>query len=112
MVHFLHRDRGLRAGDSHGDIVFWPLLALAQYLLASEDAAVLEVSVPFFHPEGDDRAEQATILAHVERALEVVDRRQIPGTTLVAYGHGDWNDSLQPADPSMRSACAAAGRSL
>ena len=28
--------------------------------------------------------------------------RQIPGTSLVAYGHGDWNDSLQPADPAMR----------
>jgi CRISPR-associated protein Csx3 len=25
----------------------------------------------------------------------------LPGTHLVAYGHGDWNDSLQPADPAM-----------
>ena len=28
------------------------------------------------------------------------------------YGHGDWNDSLQPADPEPRGvACAAPGRS-
>ena len=29
-------------------------------------------------------------------------QRRIPGTTLAAYGHGDWNDSLQPADPALR----------
>src|SRR5262245_33031768 len=37
---FFERERGIRPSDSHGDIVFWPLLALAQYLLASDDAAV------------------------------------------------------------------------
>jgi cellobiose phosphorylase len=26
----------------------------------------------------------------------------IPGTALPAYGHGDWNDALQPVDPAMR----------
>jgi len=29
VVHVLERERHVRAGDSHGDIVFWPLLALA-----------------------------------------------------------------------------------
>ena len=66
---FFERERGIRPGDSHGDIVFWPLLALAQYLLASGDAGLLDETAPFFHPEGDARAEHATVLAHVERAL-------------------------------------------
>jgi CRISPR-associated protein Csx3 len=26
---------------------------------------------------------------------------RVPGTPLPAYGHGDWNDSLQPADPRL-----------
>jgi hypothetical protein len=99
---FFERDRAIRAGDSHGDIVFWPLAALAQYLARTGDGDLLDAVIPFFHPDGDDRAEQATILAHVERALAVVARRTIPGTRLVAYGHGDWNDSLQPVDPAMR----------
>ena len=99
---FFERDRGIRAGDSHGDIVFWPLAALAEYLARSDDAAFVDAVVPFFHPDGDERAERATILAHVERALDVVTRRTIPGTHLVAYGNGDWNDSLQPVDPAMR----------
>ena len=99
---FFERERTIRAGDSHGDIVFWPLLALGQYLLASEDATLLEQAVPFFHPEGETEAEEATVWGHVERALQVISARVIAGTRLAAYGHGDWNDSLQPVDPSFR----------
>ncbi|HEV2270040.1 MAG TPA: hypothetical protein VGR92_11315 [Steroidobacteraceae bacterium] len=99
---FFERERGIRAGDSHGDIVFWPLVALAQYLLATGDAALLETPVPFFDGKGPDAGERATVWAHVERAFSVIARRRIPGTTLAAYGHGDWNDSLQPADPALR----------
>ena len=98
---FFERERNIRPADSHGDIVFWPVLVLAQYLIATEEAALLDVSVPFFHPEGDDHAERATIWGHVERALRVIERRVIPGTHLAAYGHGDWNDSLRPVDPAM-----------
>ncbi|MCW5891144.1 MAG: hypothetical protein KIT14_11420 [bacterium] len=99
---FFARDRGIRAPDAHGDIVFWPVLALAQYVLASDDGGILDAELPFFHPGGDDRAERGTVLAHVERALAAIAARRIPGTRLVAYGHGDWNDSLQPVDPVMR----------
>ena len=41
---FFDRERNIRAGDSHGDIVFWPVLALAQYLIASEDGTLLDES--------------------------------------------------------------------
>jgi cellobiose phosphorylase len=98
---FFDRERGIRPGDSHGDIVFWPLLALGQYLLASDDASLLDETAPFFHPEGDARGEHATVLAHVQRALALIARRVIPGTRLAVYGHGDWNDSFQPADPAL-----------
>jgi cellobiose phosphorylase len=98
---FFERERGIRPGDSHGDIVFWPLLALAQYLLACDDAALLDEELPFFHPEGEAKAPRGSVLAHVERALTLIERRVIPGTHLAAYGHGDWNDSLQPADPAL-----------
>ncbi|MGH8231182.1 MAG: GH36-type glycosyl hydrolase domain-containing protein [Steroidobacteraceae bacterium] len=97
---FFERERGIRAGDSHGDIVFWPLLVLAQYLIASGDAAVLEQEVRFFDAGG--AGEQASVWQHAQRALGLIERRVIPGTALAAYGHGDWNDSLQPADPALR----------
>lgn len=99
---FFARDRLVRASDSHGDIVFWPLVALGQYLQASGDSGLLDEVLPFFHSEGPAHAERATVWQHVERALGVVAHRRIPSTHLAAYGHGDWNDSLQPADPALR----------
>jgi len=105
---FFERERGIRAGDSHGDIVFWPLLALAQYLIASGDAGVLDESLPFFDARGPDAGERASVWQHAQRALALVQRRRIPGTALAAYGHGDWNDALQPADPSMRDRMCSA----
>jgi 1,2-beta-oligoglucan phosphorylase len=98
---FFERERSSRPGDSHGDIVFWPLLALAQYLLASDDAALLDEELPFFHPDGGAKPERGTIVAHVERALALIARRVLPGTQLAAYGNGDWNDSLQPVDHAL-----------
>jgi cellobiose phosphorylase len=105
---FFERERGIRAGDSHGDIVFWPLVVLAQYLTASADAALLDEVVPFFDSRGVDVAERATVWEHVKRALSLIEKRVIPGTALAAYGHGDWNDSLQPADPAMRERMCSA----
>ena len=99
---FFERERGIRPGDSHGDIVFWPLVVLAQYLLASGDASVLDEPVRFFDSRSPDEGEQATVWQHVQRAFSLIDKRVVPGTTLAAYGHGDWNDSLQPADPMLR----------
>ncbi|MGA6927193.1 MAG: hypothetical protein WBY88_16010, partial [Desulfosarcina sp.] len=40
--------------------------------------------------------------------LAVIANRLIPGTQLAAYGHGDWNDSMQPADPDMRERLCSA----
>ena len=94
---FFERDSAIRAGDSHGDIVFWPVLALAQYLIASGDASVL-----------DERVADATVWQHAERALALIQKRVVPGTALAAYGHGDWNDALQPADPAMRKQMCSA----
>ncbi|MCP5534393.1 MAG: hypothetical protein H7A48_14580 [Akkermansiaceae bacterium] len=94
---FFERERDIRPGDSHGDIVFWPLLATAQYLVATRDDSLLAETVPFFHPE-----DAAPVLQHIDRALDVILGRVVPGTSLAAYGHGDWNDALQPARPELR----------
>ncbi len=99
---FFDRQRQIRAGDSHGDIVFWPLVGLARYLLASNDATLLDERLPYFGDESD------TLWSHVERALSLIRQRCIPGTRLAAYWHGDWNDSLQPADPALRERLCSA----
>ena len=100
---FFERDRAVRAGDSHGDVVFWPLLGAARYLLATHDVAFLDEPVPFH-----DSHDAPSLWQHIERALSLIHTRQIPGTHLASYGHGDWNDSLQPADPSLRDTLCSA----
>ncbi len=99
---FFARERAIRAGDSHGDIVFWPLLALARYLRASGDAALLAQPLPYHDGPPEP------LWSHVQRALAVIAARLVPGTALAAYGHGDWNDSLQPADPALRERLCSA----
>src|SRR5581483_4891813 len=75
---------------------------LAQYLLATGDATLLDEQVRFFDVRGTDSGESASIFEHARRAIALSMQRVIAGTALAAYGHGDWNDSLQPADPRMR----------
>jgi cellobiose phosphorylase len=105
---FFDRDRNIRADDSHGDIVFWPVLVLAEYLITSGDAGILDEPVRFFDPKDASEGESATVWQHALRALKLIEKRVIPGTALAAYGHGDWNDALQPADPVLRdSMCSA-----
>ena len=108
---FFERERNIRPGDAHGDIVLWPLVVLAQYLIASGDGGVLDERVPFFDARGPDAGEALTVWQHAERALSLMKKRVIPGTCLAAYGHGDWNDSLpSPQTPRFAITCAAPGR--
>lgn len=85
--------------DAHGDVIFWPLLALGEYLRASGDGSLLNERLPFAGSEGPTGSEP--VLEHVRRALARIAADTIPGTPLPAYGHGDWNDSLRPAHPEL-----------
>ena len=96
---FYPREAAPGQRDAHGDVVFWPLLALGEYLAASGDHSVLEERLPYVGDDGATAAEP--VLEHVRRALARIAADTVPGTPLPAYGLGDWNDSLQPADPAL-----------
>ena len=98
---FLPGDEQFRMGPPHGDILHWPVLAVGRYLQAFGDSSLLEEPVGWYAPAGEPEVPPATLLVHLERALDRARADVLPGTRLVAYGHGDWNDSLQPADPAM-----------
>ena len=86
-------------GDSHGDVVFWPVLALGEYLAVTGDVSLFAERIPFVDDSGATAGEP--MLEHVRRALTKIVASAVPGSPLPAYGHGDWNDSLQPADPQL-----------
>jgi cellobiose phosphorylase len=93
----------IRDRHAHGDVIVWPLKALCDYVEATNDLAFLEEPAPwrrdsdFAHTECRD-----SIAAHVDKVIAKARARFIAGTHLIRYGEGDWNDSLQPADPTLR----------
>ncbi|WNM60909.1 GH36-type glycosyl hydrolase domain-containing protein [Candidatus Nitrospira neomarina] len=89
--------------ESHGDIILWPLKALAMYLEASNDFSILEIELPYTDIATFVRSPtSSTLLRHVRRTIDAIESRFIPGTALSAYGAGDWDDTLQPAQSAMR----------
>ncbi|WP_413111711.1 GH36-type glycosyl hydrolase domain-containing protein [Thaumasiovibrio sp. DFM-14] len=90
--------------DCHGDIVVWPLKAIADYITATGDLAVLDIEVPYTSiEEGFVFTTQSySLFTHVERQIKHIIDNLIPGTSLSCYGDGDWDDTLQPANQSLR----------
>jgi cellobiose phosphorylase len=93
----------IRDRNSHGDVIVWPLKALCDYVEASNDLAFLDERIAWRRKNGSTTTvRKDSIRSHVDRLLATVRKRFVPGTQLIRYGEGDWNDSLQPADPTMR----------
>ena len=94
---------GIQDREAHGDVIVWPLKALCDYVEATGDFAMLAESVAWRREDNLERTSSADAIAtHIERLIATVRKRFIPGTTLIRYGNGDWNDSLQPVDPAKR----------
>jgi 1,2-beta-oligoglucan phosphorylase len=87
--------------ESHGDIIVWPLKALCDYIEATGDFAFLDERIAWRRTDNFEKTTHADpVTGHIDKLIETVRARFIPGTNLVRYGHGDWNDSLRPVDPT------------
>ena len=101
--------RFIQSVHAHGDVPFWPVKALCDYVEASGDFALLDELVPYTETKTFSfTTRQDTLLEHALRVVDLFESRRIPGTALVNYGEGDWDDTLQPADPSLRSSMVSA----
>ena len=90
-----------RADGSHSDIFHWCLIALSGYIKASGDKEFLDQIVPYYHADGVEFAEKTPLGEHVSRLINMIESSFIPGTSLVPFGGGDWNDSMQPVSPEL-----------
>jgi len=96
------RFREVRATESHADIIHWPIKALCDYVEASGNLDILDEQVAYTDDQTKAAtAETETIFAHTERQIGRIERACIPGTALPVFAGGDWEDTLQPADPAM-----------
>lgn len=102
--------------DSHGDIPVWPLMAVGEYLDATSDWSILDAKARFWETfdgsAGDFRRAGVprftpTVGNHLERTLAYIRAHRVPGTELFSYGEGDWDDTLQPAQESMKKDMAS-----
>ncbi|NTW26303.1 MAG: hypothetical protein HGA37_16505, partial [Lentimicrobium sp.] len=91
----------IRAGDSHGDIYYWVIIGLSNYIKVTGDLSILDEELPYFHEKGAAFAEKTTVNEHIDRLINMITASFIPGTALVPFGGGDWNDSLQPVSKEL-----------
>jgi cellobiose phosphorylase len=93
--------RDIRAQSAHGDIIYWCLMALSNYIKASGDFEFLEEQLPFHYLVETPGNGKKSLGEHINLLVNKVIGSFIPGTSLVKYGGGDWNDSLQPVSKDL-----------
>lgn len=94
----------IRQSDSHGDVCFWPVKALCDYVEASNDLKFLRAKAGYVGQAGASPVgPMESLLEHCDRVIGLCESRFVAGTALVNYGDGDWDDTLRPADPRMRT---------
>jgi cellobiose phosphorylase len=101
---FMHPPyQSIQQVESHVDVSFWPVKALCDYAEASNDLGFFQWETGYTDPKDfTRRGPDESLLRHCDRVIDLCERQFLPGTALVHYGEGDWDDTLQPADPEMR----------
>ncbi len=93
--------REVRADSAHGDIVYWCLIALCYYIRVTGDYGFIHEKLPFYSKGKTSQTIKKSLEEHLNRLVKKVTRSFSPGTSLVQYGGGDWNDSLQPVNKNL-----------
>ncbi|MBN2696822.1 MAG: cellobiose phosphorylase, partial [Bacilli bacterium] len=93
----------IQTHEAHGDIIVWPMRALANYLLATGDYDLLDNKVCYTQNTNFEYTmSQHSIYEHLRLEIKHILDNLIPGTHLSVYGDGDWDDTLQPANAELR----------
>ncbi|GAA0373891.1 GH36-type glycosyl hydrolase domain-containing protein [Bacillus horti] len=93
----------IKAGESHGDIIVWPLKILGDYLNVTQDYSILKEKVPYTSRQTFQFTEhEVSIGEHARKQLDYIRQHFLHDTHLSAYDDGDWDDTLQPANPQLK----------
>jgi len=93
----------IKAGESHGDIIVWPLKVVGDYLEKTGDLSILDEKVPYTVRGAHHFTEDAyPIMHHLEKEISYIKGHFLHDTALSSYGDGDWDDTLQPANQQLK----------
>ncbi|UAL53242.1 GH36-type glycosyl hydrolase domain-containing protein [Metabacillus dongyingensis] len=93
----------IQHGESHGDIIVWPLKVLGDYLAVTKDYSILTEKVPYTIRGSFQFTDgEKTILEHANKEIDYIKEHFLHDTCLSSYGDGDWDDTLQPANASLK----------
>jgi len=97
------------ADECHGDVVFWPLKCVSDYIKATDDFDILNTLVDYRKVSDREVAgKPETLLDHIRKAIKSIYDRFRFGTALISYGGGDWDDTLQPVGEEMKEKLVSA----
>lgn len=91
----------VRADHSHGDVFYWVIIALSNYIKVTGDLKILDEEYSYFSENQKQTLTKTPIREHIDRLIKMIVSSFVPGTALVPYGNGDWNDSLQPVSKEL-----------
>ncbi|HTY87695.1 MAG TPA: hypothetical protein VMB80_09550 [Candidatus Acidoferrum sp.] len=91
----------IRADSAHGDIFYWCLIALGNYVKITGDLTILDEILPYYQERGIAPVGPTPLSEHVDRLIKMIVDSFVPGTALVPFDGGDWNDSLQPVSREL-----------
>jgi len=93
----------IQDANSHNDIIAWPLKALCDYIESTNDFSILSEEVDYIDAkELKPMNRKESIMSHTLLQIDKMLNDTIDGTTLIKYGHGDWEDTLQPSNEELR----------
>ena len=88
----------IEAQESASDIAVWPLKATADYIRETGDIKILDETVSYTDRTTGKPLNMATVREHIQNEIAHIQSTFIKGTSLPAYGNGDWDDTLNPVD--------------
>jgi cellobiose phosphorylase len=106
---FMFDQHPVQAHEWHGDVVLWPLKCIGDYIMATGDYSILHEEVAYRHlADAQPSRQSETVLEHIKAAVNTIRERFVPGTALINYAGGDWDDTLQPADEALKTKLVSA----
>lgn len=98
----------IKADESHGDVIVWPLKVIGDYLSFTGDTSILEELIPFTDRTTFGKTKDLyPLLDHIKKQIHYIETNFLPNTFLSCYGDGDWDDTLQPYDSRLKKNMAS-----